>query len=119
MVDLPFITLETAKRGDTWGGIGFVELIQDEVPMDLTGASVLMQMRRKPSHGLVVAEWTTEDDSIVIQDAANGILRVMPKLMDVPAKCYHWDLEVTFANGRVLTVLTGIWEIEGDSSRKN
>lgn len=117
MSDLPTVKLNTARRGDTWAGLGSVTVKVDGAPLDLTGAKIEMQLRRTPRHAKVMLEWSTLYETIEFVDALNGVFRVLSRKMDVPAGSYHWDIELTLASGRVLTIAAGTWSIGQDVTR--
>lgn len=59
------------KRGDTWGGWPEVTIALNAAPLDLTGASILMQLRKSPTAPDVAAEWAT-GDGITLPDPEAG-----------------------------------------------
>ncbi len=113
----PQTKLAEVKRGDSWQGLGLITVKLNDAALDLTGASVLMQLRKRPVHGKTIAEWSTARGSIEMIDTANGQFKVVGRVMNVPAGSYAWDIEITLADGRVITIAQGTWRILQDVSR--
>jgi len=98
LLKLPHTPERTITRGDTWYGVGF-KIIKDGNDVDLTGAAVKITFRH-PAY-----TWTLETGSgITITDAVAGEL-VIDKITELtaPAHVYQGDLQVTFANGDIVT----------------
>lgn len=51
--------------------------------------------------------WSTVDNSITITDGVNGNIILNSKIIDVAAGTYQYDLQITFADGRVRTYFNG------------
>lgn len=99
-------------RGDTWLGYPSISVQLNGEPLDLSGANILMQMRRSPSASEVAKEFT-----VTMVDELAGAFRVEPTIMDCPPSTYFADIELTLADGRVLTVISLIFNILPDVSR--
>jgi hypothetical protein len=85
-------------RGDTWER-GYIIKDAAGVPLDLTGASVDLQVR--DGSGLLVADLST---ACTITPLAGRIDLVAPaSTMDIPLGAYRFDIRVTYAGGRVKT----------------
>jgi len=98
-------------KGDTFNGFD-LEIIIDGEPLDLTDAIIKMQLRRN-ANASVALEFCTADSSIEIINAAEGKCRIMPRVVDIPAGVYLYDIEVT-TGVTVRTVLTGKFSIVPD-----
>lgn len=115
--------LKAQRRGDTWQGIGSITVVKNEMPLDITGASIVMQLRRRPKHGVIVASWSTDDGSILFLDPGAGKFEVVGRRLEVPAALYYWDIEITLAadadypDGRRMTIAQGVWTILQDVTR--
>jgi len=100
--------------GDTAGSQSFT-ITRNELPIDLTGAVVRMQVREcgRPIPILSLSS-AAGGTGIVIVDAPNGMIRV-GYFRNPPAPgAYVYDLEVTFADGTVKTYLRGSYTIDGE-----
>lgn len=62
-------------------------------PIDLTGATILIQLRKQPK-GLVAYEILT-----TITDATGGEFELDEQFIDIPACDYLYDVLIEFANG--------------------
>lgn len=110
------------KRGDTWKGMQLVleKLENDGItvigPVDLTGCSVEAHFKIS-ANGSVVFKFSTSDNTIQITEAINGKIKFMPRKMDVPANNYLFDVQVTFVNEEVETILSDCWNIVNDYTK--
>ncbi len=100
-------------QGDTFLGTTFQLFDGNDDPLDLTGCAAKMQIRRTAGNS-VVLEWTTTDDSILI---STNEIAMQPKPLYVTEYPYRYDLEVTYSDGRVLTIIYGIFPVQTDISR--
>jgi hypothetical protein len=101
------------RRGDTWDGINSITINVNGSPINLTNATVKMEFRQDLDSPVALTLSTT-DGSIVITNAAGGVISIPPKKIEVPFAKYLYDLQVTFANGVVKTYMSGTWEITPD-----
>lgn len=83
---------------------------EDKTPIDLTGASVLIQFKKGYAQNATF-KFDTADNSILITDAINGEITLVSRKMDYPAYNYIFDVQVTFASGVVKTFFTNYWKI--------
>jgi hypothetical protein len=109
------VNIPTLKRGDTWRGRTITLEINGD-PVDLTGAVVRMQVRTSAT-APKAAEWSTVNDTITVTDAAGGVIRVEPRVVDLRPDTYQYDIEYTLEDGRVLTPIEGSWVITSDITR--
>ena len=109
------------KRGDTWRQT--FRFVQDAVsarPVDLTGCSARLQVRRKPSN---LSRRKHEDtllldatDSLTI-DALAGTVTVDLQIPDYASLGKHYfDVEITYSDGHVQSTDTAILDIVEDQS---
>jgi len=106
------------KRGDTFNGHQF-EVSLNSVPVDFTGATIKIQLRRKAGVASVL-EWSTADGSITISGPSSNIINMGVKTglqMEVEAAKYLYDLNVVLANGVTNTYVEGTFEIVNDITR--
>jgi hypothetical protein len=109
-------------KGDTWDGFKFK--IEDETevnsgvyePRNLTGCVIIAQFKKEPN-GTVVFEFKTSDNTITIPTPANGEFILMPRIVDVPATTYVFDVQITYPNGVVESFDPEYWRITQDVSR--
>lgn len=79
-------------------------------PIDITGFTFEMQIRPTVESSVIIAELSTTNGSIVIEDAAQGIFSIELPAVDTEAITETsgvYDIEVTDASGRVSRILYG------------
>lgn len=107
----PNFNLPDHRTGDTFRAIDVTLKIANE-PVDLTGATVLLQVRPDPTSATVSMTLATS-----FPDAVNGIMRINEQAVTLASGLYYYDLQVTLAGGFRETYLTGTWQILQDVSR--
>lgn len=108
----------THYRGDTFQGVT-VSFSLSGNPVDLTDASILLQIKANSSDDTAKLEASTTNGKIVITDAANGTFTfLVDEVIDLPPKEYVYDVQVTLASGRVITpIQNSSFTITADVSR--
>ncbi len=114
-------------KGDTWNTRTYrmysdVELT---IPVDLTGYSAIMQVRKKNTALTVILEWTTdpasgEDPTISFDGDDNNRFNILTRPetdMDLDAGIYSYDLQFTSPEGVVTTYMFGSFTIVQDTTR--
>lgn len=104
------------KRGDTYDGCVFTIEYEDHTPLDLTGATILLQIKKSASDDTPVLEFT-ETDGITITDAANGEFQIDEVIIDICPKIYKYDIQITLSSGKVKTFIEGDFTVTSDISR--
>ena len=108
--------------GDTWDGMELkIENLEDDGitvtgPVDLTGSSIRSHFKKRNSTEPVF-KFSTEDGSIKILDAANGIIEFQPLKMDFNPGEYNYDVEVTFPDGNIKTLFQDYWNLLNDVTK--
>ncbi len=101
-------------RNDSWAQT--FALLADTTPIDLSGSTILIQVRPTPSSSVVALELTSEDSSIGIGGVDNNQI-TLNKIVDVAAGTYVYDMSVTFPSGEVKTYLWGNFIVSEDISK--
>ena len=101
--------------GDTADTIGFT-VVQDDIPVVLTGAQIRMQVRASVGSAPIL-DLSIAGGQIAIVDGGNGIFRVGNYLNPATPGSYIYDLEVSFPDGRVKTYFRGSYVIESEVTR--
>lgn len=109
------ITLKPHTSGDTWRGLTLT-LSVNGAPLNLTGASVKMQMRKAPSDSTAAYTWSTTDGSIVITNPTAGALTINKRNIS-GTNSLHFDVQVTAQNGDVRTMVRGTLPLVQDVTR--
>jgi len=107
----PNFNLPDQRTGDTLRAID-ITLKINQAPVDLTGATVLIQVRPEPASSTVSMTLSTS-----FPDAANGVLRIDEQAVSLASGLYYYDLQITMPGGFRETYLTGTWQILQDVSR--
>lgn len=95
----------THKRATTFEEVQ-IQIKTNGTPDDLTGATILMQLR-KEEKGLVAF---TPD--LTIFDPTNGWFRIDKQIINIPSCIYYYDIQITYANGEVFTYISGLFAID-------
>jgi hypothetical protein len=101
-------------RGDTWSGISSIVIQTGGVPVDLTNAIIIMQVREEVDSPVVLELSTTNGAVQIANDPTIGTFSFLPLIVDIPFDSYIYDIQITLQTGYVKTYLTGSWEILPD-----
>tara|TARA_R110000851_G_scaffold333456_1_gene513408 strand:- start:2855 stop:3202 length:348 start_codon:yes stop_codon:yes gene_type:complete len=99
-------------KGDTFNSFTFT-IKENGVPIDLTGASVKIEFKKKSIKGDIQASMTV-GSGITIDDAEGGVLRLDSFINDWLPENYFYDTQITFANGIVNTYFKGVLTVNQD-----
>jgi len=107
---------QAQPRGDNFLGLHFYCYDDNNVSLDFTGCTAKMQLRRTPGNKVIV-EWSTADGTMEIY--ANDIyIKERPgSIMDIPDFKYLYDIQLTYSDGFVDTILKGLFPITADITR--
>jgi hypothetical protein len=104
------------KRGDTFKAVNFQYKLNG-TPIDLTAATVRMQLR-KECGGLIALNLTSiANDGITITNAASGMFKINKQIINIAEYDYLYDIQITFANNTVESYLDGVFTITCDITR--
>lgn len=103
-------------RGDTWDGINSIIITSNNIPLNLTGATVKMEFREDVD-APVVLELSTTNGKITISTPLSGTISIPETIIDIPFGKYMYDLQVTLASGYNKTYMKGSWEIIADTTK--
>ena len=105
--------LQPHITGDTWEGIGLISFTRNNSALDLTNASLSMNV--KPAYNLaspIYLSLTTQNSGItIIQPTSGGNVSVPQRVVDVPVGRYNWSLTLELSSGEISTYLNGNWPI--------
>lgn len=107
----PNFNLPDHRTGDTFRAIDVRISINNE-PVDLTGATALVQVRTDPTAGAVAMTLST-----TIQNATQGLLRINEQDVTLASGLYYYELQITMPGGFRESYLTGTWQILQDVTR--
>ncbi len=88
-----------------------IQILEDDDPVNLTGATVTMQARRGPGKPVLIDLTSVANAGIEITDATDGTFLVGGyENPDIEATL-RYDLQVTFSNGDIRTYISGVYPI--------
>ena len=105
------VNIET-KRNQTWAGLT-VQFLLNDLPVDLTGAVIKMQIKKEACSPTPEVEFTATDGTIVITNAAQGRFAVNPYVFDLDPRNYYYDIFVEHGNRKDFIVDVSRFEISG------
>jgi hypothetical protein len=98
-------------RGTTFDGATFTVSV-NSLPLDLTDAEIKMQLRNsETATGAFALELSTENESISITTPEAGVFSILPKVINISATTYFYDIQITLPSGAVKTYIKGQWKI--------
>jgi hypothetical protein len=100
-------------RGDTWDGINSIIITSNNIPLNLTGATVKIEFRDEIDSPVILLLSTT-NNKITISSPLSGTISIPATIIDIPFGKYIYDLQVTLASGYNKTYMKGSWEIVAD-----
>jgi hypothetical protein len=101
-------------RNDSWSQV--FSILADTTPVDLSGSTILIQVRPTPTSTTISLTLSTADSSISI-GGANRNQITLNKKVDVTAGSYVYDMNVTFPSGEVKTYIWGNFIVQEDISK--
>lgn len=101
-------------RNDSWAQV--FAILADTTPIDLSGSTILIQVRPTPSSTEVALTLSTADSSIGIGGVDSNQI-TLNKIVDIAAGNYVYDMNVTFPSGEVKTYLWGNFIVTEDISK--
>ena len=112
-IDYPLYLIE----GDTWAGFSFQLQLGYTTPpvyQDLTGASVVMQIRKNTNEEPLLTLSTTNGGITIGSPATNGIITINPvKISFGPSLApYSYDIPITLSNNTTTTYFGGLVYIQ-------
>lgn len=101
-------------RNDTWSQT--FAILADTTPVDLTGCTIVIQVRQTPSSANVDLTLSTANSSISI-GGLNRNQITLNKKVDISAGSYVYDMNVTFPSGEVKTYIWGNFIVQEDITK--
>jgi hypothetical protein len=107
----------THIKGDTFDEVAFQLKINDTV-VDLTGATIKMQLRKSYSDTAAALSLTSVSSAgITITDAVTGQFKINSQIIDIEVYNYVYDIQITLASGVVKTYVQGGFNITNEVTR--
>lgn len=103
-------------KGDTFDGYTFTLSLND-LPIDLTGASIIMELKKFKEQTTADLTLSTNNSKIsILSPSTDGKFQIIPQIIDISAFNYFYDIQITFSSGVVKTYIEGRWRIKQDIS---
>jgi hypothetical protein len=93
------------KKGDTLNPVQFTLIINGE-PQPLDGMSINCMFKKKQTDVNAVLTLSI-DSGISIVNEAQGIFKIDPGVVNIPAGTYYYDIQFTFTDNTVKTLIEG------------
>jgi len=104
---------DPALKGNTYDAVIFT--LPSETDMDLTGASIYMQLR-KSFIDVVVCEYSTVNGKLAI--ISPYVFSFLDQIVNLEVGTYQYDILIIFADGRRETYIGGQWVINPVNTQK-
>ena len=107
------------RQGETLSRILRLRMADKVTPIDLTGYTAKLQVRRAHAHATVLLEASTTDGRIVIAGPQGNISLTVPKEVTaaLPAMTLEYDLFITSAAGVATRLLDGKFVVSASVTR--
>lgn len=102
-------------RNDTWSQV--FQLTANEVPIDLTGSYIEIQVREYPDSSSAKLTLDNEDNGGIIIGGLDNNQIYINKAVDVNAGTYVYDMVVQFPNGNEKTYIWGNFIVYEDITK--
>ena len=99
-------------KGDTFAGVQF-EVLVNNAPLDLTGASIRMYLKKTMIRGEQHI-YSTANNRLTLTNPSQGIFTFNQQTIDIESGDYVYDIEITMPNNNVHTYIRGNWRILKD-----
>ena len=101
-------------RNDTWSQVFAIKA--NEIPVDLTGCTITIQVRKKANSVTSELTLSTEDGSIsIVGDDNNQI--ILNKQVTIASGSYLYDMNVSFPSGEIKTYIWGSFLVQEDITK--
>lgn len=100
-------------RNDTWSQTFAVK--SNGVAMDLRNSTIKIQVRKKAGDTNTLLELSTEDGISIIGNEYNNIY--LHKKVEIHSGNYVYDMNVTFSDGSVKTLVWGNFFVQEDVTK--
>jgi hypothetical protein len=101
-------------RNDTWSQV--MVITANDVPVDLTGSDVEIQVRKKPNSDTAEMTLTEQNGGITVGGVNNNQITINYPV-DIAAGTYVYDMVVVFPNGNEKTYIWGNFIVYEDITK--
>jgi hypothetical protein len=104
-------------KGDTFDEVAF-QLKINNVAVNLTGATIRMQLRKSFTDTVAALSLTTVSSAgLTITNAAEGRFKINTQIIDIEVYNYLYDIQITLSSGVVKTYVQGSFNILNEVTR--
>jgi len=103
------------RRGDTWDGFKSVGIRTNNIPINLSGAIISMEVR-EDYDAPVSFSLSTLTSTIKILPSLSAFT-IPPVVVDIAPAKYFYDIQITFPSSIIKTYMDGRWEIYFDITK--
>lgn len=103
-------------KGDTWNGFN-TTIIKNASALDITDSIIRLQVKKNVGDSCYQLEFSslsTIENVITITNPLSGQFTVEPEIIDITAREYVYDCQLTLADETVITILKGTFTVIQD-----
>lgn len=102
----------------TWNGVSSIQITSNNTPLNLNDCQIFIKVRSffnlaSPT----VCEFSNKDNTIIVENASQGIIKIPPQNIEIPEGKYKYSLKIIFPSKTEKTYMTGSWDILPSVSR--
>lgn len=107
----------THTKGDTFNEVAF-EVKKNGVALDLTGATIKMQLRKEYNDITPTLALTSVSNAgLTITNATSGHFKINAQIINIEVFNYVYDIQFTLASGEVKTYVKGGFNVTPEVTR--
>jgi hypothetical protein len=107
----------THTKGDTFNE-GAFEVKKNGTAIDLTGATIRMQLRKQYEDVTPALSLTSASSAgITITNAASGLFKINAQIINIEVFNYVYDIQFTLSTGEVKTYVKGGFNVTPEVTR--
>lgn len=99
-----------ALRNTTFDEVNFQISINDTF-VNLTGCVIKMQVKKDACSSPLLSLTSVDSEGITITNASAGEFKINEQIITLPACDYEYDIQITFADGRVDYFVKGLFQV--------
>ena len=101
-------------RNDSWAQT--FAILSNDVAVDLSGSTIVIQVRATADSSTALLTLTTTDNSITIGGTSHNLI-TLNKKVTIAAGSYVYDMNVTYPSGEVKTYIWGTFFVQEDITK--
>lgn len=100
-------------QGSTFKGVSF-EIIINDIPLDLTDATIIMTLdtfNNSKSNVLILSTELENEKIVILDPPTSGKFRIIPQLINIAGGLYKYDIKIITGDSIVRIPIKGKWYI--------